>query len=106
MQQLLFRVLLAACDLRSSAQALPLAKHAVLVVADDLGFGDLGFTGSAVKTPVLDALAKGGVILRAYYVQRACSPTRAAMQTGRYNIRNGMNAGVLETGQPFGLALN
>jgi hypothetical protein len=54
----------------------PTGKHLLLVVADDLGYGDLGITGSAVKTPVLDNLAANGVRLVSYYVQRACSPTR------------------------------
>jgi arylsulfatase A-like enzyme len=85
--------------------AAPTAKHLVLLVVDDLGFGDLGYTGSAVKTPVMDALATTGVILGNYYVMRACSPTRASLQTGRYVIRYGMNSGVIETGQAFGLDL-
>lgn len=59
-----------------------------------------------MKTPVLDDLAANGVRLLSYYVQRACSPTRAAIQTGRYNIRYRMQSGVLETGQRFGLALD
>ena len=59
-----------------SSEILPSAKHLLLVVADDLGYGDLGITGSAVKTPVLDDLAANGVRLLSYYVQRACSPTR------------------------------
>jgi hypothetical protein len=66
----------------------------------------LDLTGSAVKTPVLDDLAVNGVRLLSYYVQRACSPTRAAIQTGRYNIRYRMQSGVLEPGQRFGLALD
>ena len=88
-----------------STASLPTAQHIVFIVADDLGYSDLGFRGSAVKTPVLDALAVGGVELGHYYVQRACSPSRAAMATGRYNIRYGMQSGVLEEGQRFGLSL-
>ena len=88
-----------------AAWALPIAKNIVVIIADDLGHSDLGFRGSAVSTPELDALAKNGVILESYYVQRACSPTRAAIMTGRYNIRYGMQSGVLEPGQPFGLDL-
>lgn len=83
----------------------PTAKHLVLLVVDDLGYGDLGYTGSAVKTPVLDELATTGVILSNYYVMRACSPTRASLATGRFVIRYGMNSGVIETGQAFGLNL-
>eukprot|EP01079_Euglenida_sp_SAG-EU17-18_P001819 gene1819-2940_t len=80
-------------------------RTVVVIIIDDLGFADLGFTGSAVRTPHLDSLATGGVRLSNYYVQRACSPTRAALLTGRYNIRYGMQSGVLETSQPFGLDL-
>ena len=86
--------------------SLPTANHIVVIVADDLGHADLGYAGSDVKTPTIDALAADGVKLTDYYVQRACSPTRAALLTGRYNIRYGMQSGVLEPGQRFGLSLN
>ena len=78
----------------------------VLVVADDLGYADLGYTGSQIETPVLDHLALNGVRLRNYYVQRACSPTRAALQTGRYNIRMGFASGVMKPLKPYCLPLN
>lgn len=78
----------------------------VFVLVDDLGHGDLGFRGSEIKTPVIDKLATHGVILDNYYVQRACSPTRAALLTGRYNIRYGFASGVLKPLKPYGLALN
>ena len=68
-------------------------------------YGDLGIVGSGIQTPVLDSLAQQGVWLTSYYVQRACSPTRAALMTGRYNWRYGMQSGVLEPGQRFGLDL-
>jgi hypothetical protein len=83
----------------------PKARHLVLLVVDDLGFGDLGYTGSGIKTPVLDGLAASGVTLGQYYVMRACSPTRASLHTGRFVIRYGMQSGVIETGQAFGLDL-
>ena len=83
----------------------PRARHLVLLVVDDLGFGDLGYTGSGIKTPVLDGLAEAGVTLGQFYVMRACSPTRASLQTGRFVIRYGMQSGVIETGQAFGLDL-
>ena len=81
-------------------------KAVLLVVADDLGFSDLGFTGSLISTPVLDHLATNGVRMRNYYVQRACSPTRAALQTGRYNIRMGFASGVMKPLKPYCLPLN
>ena len=91
--------------LSPAVSELPVARNIVVIIADDLGHSDLGFRGSAVSTPELDALATGGVVLESYYVQRACSPTRAAIMTGRYNIRYAMQSGVLEPGQRFGLDL-
>ena len=49
--------------------------YIVMVVVDDLGSHDLGFTGSEIKTPAIDALAQAGIVLGNYYVQRLCSPT-------------------------------
>eukprot|EP00041_Stephanoeca_diplocostata_P030711 m.936691 g.936691 ORF g.936691 m.936691 type:complete len:653 (+) comp23811_c0_seq3:148-2106(+) len=84
----------------------PNPRHVLLIVADDLGHADLGYTGSLINTSHLDFLATNGVILTNYYVQRACSPTRAALLTGRYNIRYGMQSGVLESGQAWGVNLD
>lgn len=81
-------------------------KHVVLIVADDLGHSDLGFTGSQINTPNIDALAKNGVKMKNFYVQRACSPTRAALMTGRYNIRYGFQSGVLTDHNQYSLPLN
>ncbi len=58
----------------------------VLVVADDYGFNDIGYHGSAIKTPNLDALAAAGVKLENYYVQPICSPTRSQLLSGRYQV--------------------
>ncbi len=80
-------------------------EHVLLVVVDDLGHSDLGFTGSEIRTPHIDALAADGVVLENFYVQRACSPTRAALLTGRYNIRYGFQSGVLEDNVNYSLPL-
>ena len=57
----------------------------VFIMADDLGYGDIGCFGSEhIKTPHLDALAKGGVKCLDFHSNGAvCSPTRAALMTGR-----------------------
>jgi arylsulfatase A-like enzyme len=65
----------------------------------------LGFTGSQIRTPNIDALAASGVLLKSFYVQRACSPTRAALLTGRYNIRYGFQSGVLKDLNNYSLPL-
>jgi len=78
----------------------------VLLVVDDLGSSDLGYTGSGIKTPTLDALMKEGALLENYHVYRACSPTRAALMTSRYVNRYGLQSGVLEPEKPYGVPLN
>jgi arylsulfatase A-like enzyme len=65
--------------------------NVVLIVADDLGYGDLGCQGSrTIRTPHLDGLARQGVRLTdAYASACVCSPTRASLLTGRYPQRDG-----------------
>jgi hypothetical protein len=58
----------------------------ILIVADDLGYNDVGYHGSEIKTPNLDKLAMSGVILENYYVQPVCTPTRGQLLTGRYQV--------------------
>jgi arylsulfatase A-like enzyme len=63
----------------------------VIILADDLGYGDLGAFGSVnIRTPRLDALAAEGQKWTNFYVQPVCSPSRAALLTGRLPIRSGM----------------
>ncbi|MGB1749594.1 MAG: sulfatase family protein, partial [Dehalococcoidia bacterium] len=61
----------------------------VLMVADDMGYGDFGlYSGGRVHTPVLDELASQGLRFSQHYAGSAvCSPSRAALLTGRYPIR-------------------
>lgn len=62
--------------------------HLVFVLADDLGWNDVGFHGSIVRTPHLDALAAGGVLLDNYYTQPLCTPSRSQLLTGRYQVHS------------------
>ncbi|MFT7662554.1 MAG: arylsulfatase B, partial [Planctomycetota bacterium] len=59
----------------------------VVFLADDLGWNDVGYHGSEIRTPKLDSLAASGVQLKQFYVQSLCTPTRAAFLTGRYPFR-------------------
>jgi arylsulfatase A len=60
----------------------------VLIITDDLGYGDLGSYGAPdVKTPNIDRLARQGVKLTDFYAAPQCTPTRAALITGRYQQR-------------------
>lgn len=54
----------------------------VIVLADDLGWGDVGFHGSEIKTPCLNALAAEGVVLDRFYTAPISTPTRAGLMTG------------------------
>src|SRR5262249_12448840 len=79
--------------------------HIVFLLADDLGWGDVGWHGTEIKTPHLDKLAAGGVKLEQFYVQPVCSPTRAALMTGRYPMRPGLQVGVVRPWAQYGLPL-
>ncbi len=64
----------------------------LLIIADDMGFSDLGITGSEIKTPTLDELARKGVIIDNFHVADTCSPTRSMLLTGVDNHRNGLGS--------------
>ncbi len=72
----------------------------VLILADDMGFSDLGCTGAEIRTPVLDRLAGGGVLLSAMYNCARCCPTRAALLTGLYPHKAGIGHMVVNFGTP------
>ena len=78
----------------------------VVMLADDLGFGDLSCYGSDISTPNLDAMAAAGVKFDHFYsASPVCSPSRAALMTGRYPTRVGV-PGVLGPQTPGGLSLD
>jgi arylsulfatase A-like enzyme len=80
--------------------------HIVIFLADDLGSFDVGWRGGEIPTPNLDKLARGGKSLEQFYVQPVCSPTRAALLTGRYPLRHGLQVGVVRPWAQYGLPLD
>lgn len=92
--------ILANCGLGLAAESRP---NIVLIVADDLGWKDVGFHDSDIKTPTLDKLAEGGVRLEQFYAQPMCTPTRAALMTGRYPFRYGLQTAVISASHTYGL---
>jgi arylsulfatase A-like enzyme len=81
--------------------------HILHIVADDLGWKDVGFNGCTdIKTPNLDALAKAGAKFAQFYVQPMCTPTRAALMTGRYPFRYGLQTAVIPSVSDYGLDTN
>ena len=77
--------------------------NVVLIVADDLGWKDVGFHGSEIETPVLDRLAAEGVTLSNFHTAPACTMTRAALMTGRSAIHSGLWYSVLSDHSHHGL---
>jgi arylsulfatase len=83
------------------SQAPEEAKDVVLIVLDDVGYGQLGCFGSTIETPNIDALAADGVKFTNFHVTPICSPTRACLLTGRNHHANHVGAaGELATGFP------
>ena len=74
----------------------------VVIVADDLGWADVGWHGGPYQTPHLDKLCRAGLELDQHYVSPMCSPTRAALLSGRYASRFGCTAAQNERVFPFG----
>ena len=62
----------------------------IVILADDVGFSDLGCFGSEIATPNLDALAAGGVRFTQFYNTARCCPTRASLLTGLYPHQAGV----------------
>ena len=85
-------VSLGVAPLPSAGGAEPARPNILLIVADDLGWGDVGWHGGFSRTPRMDALVRGGVELDAHYVQPVCTPTRTALMSGRYPGRFGPHA--------------
>ena len=76
--------------LKLAAQAQP-APNVILIITDDQGYGDFGWTGNPhIKTPVLDAFAAKSIRFDQFYVSPVCAPTRSSLMTGRYSLRTGV----------------
>src|SRR2546425_13151278 len=97
-----------------NASAVPAAErkpNILLIVADDLGYGELGCQGNPqIPTPNIDSIARGGIRCTSGYVScPVCSPTRAGLMTGRYQQRFGheFNPGPAQiASKDFGLPLS
>ena len=87
------------------AQERPQKPNIIIILADDLGWGDVGFHNSEIMTPNLDKLAGEGVVLSHFYTAPVCSPTRAGLMTGRYPNRFGLRQTVIPPWSEFGVDL-
>lgn len=100
---------LAAALLPAASEAAPARPpNIVLILCDDLGYGDVGaFGGKMIRTPNIDRLAAEGVALTDYYAPaNLCTPSRAGLLTGRYPIRTGLGYEVIMQNDDRGLPLS
>jgi arylsulfatase A-like enzyme len=98
-----FALALLALGLPAEAQERP---NIIFIMADDLGNADLGYRGGQVISPNLDALAAEGVRLESFYGEPVCTPSRAALMTGRYPMRLGLQTFVIFPSHTYGLPLD
>jgi arylsulfatase A-like enzyme len=98
-------VLTALCALFYCVPARAAEEHpnVIVILADDLGNADLGYRGGQVKTPNIDKLAAEGVRLESFYGEPVCTPARAALMTGRYPMRHGLQTLVIFSSHTYGL---
>ncbi len=77
--------------------------NVVVILADDLGYGDLGVQGArAIRTPCIDRIAAEGIRLTDFYAAAStCSPSRAGLLTGRYPVRSGFSTPLQAAGDTF-----
>ena len=100
--RILVALLLVPCALARAAAP----PNIVFILADDLGYNDVGYHGSEIRTPNIDRLAAAGARLEQFYVQQVCTPTRAALMTGRYPFRYGLQRHVIMQASYYGLSLD
>eukprot|EP00090_Calanus_glacialis_P012886 TRINITY_DN21515_c0_g1_i1.p1 TRINITY_DN21515_c0_g1~~TRINITY_DN21515_c0_g1_i1.p1 ORF type:complete len:501 (-),score=111.45 TRINITY_DN21515_c0_g1_i1:46-1548(-) len=86
-----------------SSASRPHKPNILYILADDMGFGDVSWNNPDMKTPVLERLAREGVILDQFYAQPKCSPSRAALMTGLYPYKTSMQRGSIGPFRPTGL---
>lgn len=77
-------------DKASAQKRIDQRPNIILILADDLGFSDIGCYGAEISTPNLDKLASNGIRFSQFYNASRCCPTRAALLTGLYNHKAGM----------------
>ena len=70
----------------------PKRPNIIFIIADDMGWADVGYHAGEIQTPNLDRLAKQGVRFEQHYVMPTCTPTRVALMTGRYPSRYGVTS--------------
>jgi len=107
---ILLFLMLGSCSLKSAEDSKPVKPNVLIILTDDLGYGDISCYGqSDYQTPHIDFLAGHGVSCTDFYVPTPyCAPSRATLLTGRFPLRHGMirnptpDAGIDDIGIPAG----
>jgi uncharacterized sulfatase len=101
------REVIAGAAATAAAPRAAVPMNIVVILADDLGYGDLGCYGSRlIRTPNIDRMAAQGARLTDYYAPaNLCTPSRAGLLTGRYPIRTGLANEVINPDDTYGLPL-
>ena len=86
--------------------AAPCPTAVCLPLPHSYGWNDVGYHGSELATPAIDALAAEGVKLENYYVLPVCTPTRSALLASRYPFKTGLQTSTISPAKPYGLHLN
>jgi len=82
-----------------------ISPNIILIVVDDMGWNDVSYHGSEIRTPTLDRLAAEGVELDRFYVHSACTPTRSSLMTGKTAVRLGCTSPISKNNE-LGLPLS
>ncbi len=84
----------------------PDRPNVLIILADDMGWNDASFHGGDIPTPSIDRLAAEGVELDRFYTNPKCTPTRAALLTGRDPLELGLTYATVYPWSPFGVAVS
>lgn len=87
---LLISILITSCNKQKKSESKS-RPNIIVIMADDLGYSDLGCYGGEIETPNLDKLAKGGIRFTQFYNAARCCPTRASLLTGKYPHQAGLD---------------
>jgi len=97
---LIWLVLVVCCHPGSERSAASQRPNIIVILADDMGYSDLGCMGSEIETPNLDQLAQNGLLFTHCYNASRCCPSRASLLTGLYQHQAGMGFMVQDMGEP------
>lgn len=97
---LIWLTFVASCNVGCGESMVPQRPNIIVILADDMGYSDLGCMGSEIETPNLDQLAQNGLLFTQCYNASRCCPSRASLLTGLYQHRAGIGHMVQDLGEP------